>query len=179
MKRRPRLFRVLALVAYCLLAGLLLAAPAWAASAPAASIEAGLPFIRNFDPRSYGAAAQNWSLAQDRQGVIYVGNVDGAVLAFDGARWQRIPVPNRAAVRSLALGADGRIYVGTVGNLGYLEPDAAGQLRFVSLLDKIPSSERDFADVWSIHPTADGVFFATSTQLFRYRDGTMEVWKPK
>jgi len=179
MKRRPRPLRVLALVAYCLLAGLALAVPAWAASAPAASIEAGLPFIRNFDPRSYGAAAQNWSLAQDRQGVIYVGNVDGAVLAFDGARWQRIAVPNRATVRSLALGADGRIYVGTVGNLGYLEPDAAGQLRFVSLLDKIPSKERDFADVWSIHPTADGVFFATSTQLFRYRDGAMEVWKPK
>jgi len=179
MKRRLCLVRVLALVACCLLAGLALAAPAWAASAPAPSIEAGLPFIRNFDPRSYGAAAQNWSLAQDRQGVIYVGNVDGAVLAFDGARWQRIPVPNRAAVRSLALGADGRIYVGTVGDLGYLEPDATGQLRFVSLLDKIPSSERDFADVWSIHPTADGVFFATSTQLFRYRDGAMEVWKPK
>src|SRR6185437_12172795 len=101
-KRRPRLVRVLALVACCLLAGLALAAPVWAASAPAASTEAGLPFIRNFDPRSYGAAAQNWSLAQDRQGVIYVGNVDGAVLAFDGARWQRIPVPNRAAVRSLS-----------------------------------------------------------------------------
>ncbi|WP_077482920.1 ligand-binding sensor domain-containing diguanylate cyclase [Rhodanobacter sp. C06] len=178
-KRRPRLVRVLALVARCLLAGLALAAPAWAASAPAASSEAGLPFIRNFDPRSYGAAAQNWSLAQDRQGVIYVGNVDGAVLAFDGARWQRIPVPNRAAVRSLALGADGRIYVGTVGDLGYLEPDATGQLGFVSLRDKIPPSERDFADVWSIHPTADGVFFATSTQLFRYRNGAMEVWKPK
>lgn len=179
MKRRRRFIHVLALVACCLVAGPVLAAPALAAVAPAAPIEAGLPLIHNFDPRSYGAAAQNWSLAQDRQGVIYVGNVEGAVLAFDGARWQRIPVPNRATVRSLALGADGRIYVGTVGDLGYLKPDASGQLAFVSLLDKIPPSERDFADVWSIHPTADGVFFATATQLFRYRNGTMDVWKPR
>ena len=178
-KRRRGPARALALVACCLLAGLAPAAPVPAVAAPAALDEAGLPFIRNFDPRSYGAAAQNWSLAQDRQGVIYVGNVEGAVLAFDGARWQRIPVPNRAAVRSLALGADGRIYVGTVGDLGYLAPDASGQLAFVSLLDRVPPSERDFADVWSIHPTADGVFFATTTQLFRYRRGAMEVWKPR
>jgi diguanylate cyclase (GGDEF)-like protein len=179
-KRRARLARVLAFAMCCLAAGpASAAAPTPAASASATPNEAGLPFIRNFDPRSYGAAAQNWSVAQDRQGVIYVGNVDGAVLTFDGARWQRIPVPNGAAVRSLALGADGRIYVGTVGNLGYLKPDASGQLAFVSLLDKIPPGERDFADVWSIHPTAGGVFFATTTQLFRYRDGAMTVWKPK
>ena len=178
-KRRSSLVRVLAFAACCLLAGLALFVPVAAADAPATPDEAGLPFIRNFDPRSYGAAAQNWSLAQDRQGVIYVGNVDGAVLAFDGVRWLRIPVPNRAAVRSLALGADGRIYVGTVGDLGYLQPDASGRLGFVSLRDKIPPSERDFADVWAIHPTAGGVFFATTTQLFRYRDGAMEVWKPK
>ncbi|GAB3793359.1 ligand-binding sensor domain-containing diguanylate cyclase [Dyella agri] len=174
-----RFARMLALVVCCLVTGLALGTPAAAIVAPAVPSETGLPFIHNFDPRSYGAAAQNWSLAQDRQGVIYVGNVDGAVLAYDGARWQRIPVPNHAAVRSLALGADGRIYVGTVGNLGYLAPDASGQWAFVSLLDKIPSSERDFADVWSIHPSADGVFFATTTQLFRYRDGAMDVWKPR
>jgi len=179
MKRRPRFVRVLALAMYCLLIGMAAAAPAFAVAITAAPNEAGLPFIHNFDPKDYGAAAQNWSLVQDRQGVIYVGNVEGAVLAFDGARWQRIPVPNRATVRSLALSPDGRIYVGTVGNLGYLAPDASGQLAFVSLLDKIPPGERDFADVWSIHPTADGVFFATTTQLFRYRDGAMKVWKPK
>ncbi|MEW9624211.1 ligand-binding sensor domain-containing diguanylate cyclase [Rhodanobacter geophilus] len=178
-QRRRCLARAWALAACCLLAGLAIAAPAFANAAATAPNEAGLPSIRNFDPSSYGAAAQNWSLAQDRQGVIYVGNVEGTVLAFDGARWQRIPVPNRAAVRSLALGADGRIYVGTVGNLGYLKPDASGRLSFVSLLDKIPPSERDFADVWSIHPAADGVFFATTTRLFRYRNGAMEVWKPK
>ncbi len=154
--------------------------PAGAAppSAPA-TYSAGLPAIHNFDPRDYGAAAQNWSLAQDRQGVIYVGNLEGVVLAFDGAHWQRITVPNRAAVRSLALAADGRIYVGTVGNLGYLQSDASGQLVFVSLLDKVPSADRDFTDVWSIRATTDGVFFTTATRLFRYHDGVITAFKPE
>ena len=184
VRRRTRPARVLALAVLCLLAVSALFAPALPAPAPAiaasaAPNDAGLPFIRSFSPRDYGAAAQNWALAQDRQGVLYVGNVDGYVLSFDGARWQRIPVPNRATVRSLALGADDRIYVGTVGDFGYLKPDATGQLAFVSLRDKLPPGERDFADVWSVYPTADGVYFVTLKRLFRYRNGTMQVWKPE
>ncbi|MDE2317295.1 MAG: hypothetical protein KGK06_12885, partial [Xanthomonadaceae bacterium] len=149
---------MLALLALCLpaaQASSTSASPAPAASASVASLaasaspsDAGLPYIRNFSPRDYGAAAQNWALAQDREGVVYVGNVDGYVLSYDGARWQRTPVPNGATVRSLALGADDRIYVGTVGDFGYLKRSDDGQLAFVSLRDKLPPDERDFADVW-------------------------------
>ena len=31
-----------------------------------------IPFFRNFTPASYGAMSQNWSLAQDARGYIYV-----------------------------------------------------------------------------------------------------------
>ncbi|BFI96726.1 MAG: hypothetical protein RSP_22360 [Rhodanobacter sp.] len=180
-RRHTHLARVLALLVLCLPA-VALAAPAATASVSTATSaptnDAGLPFIRNFSPSDYGAAAQNWALAQDREGVIYVGNVEGYVLSFDGAHWQRIPVPNHATVRSLALGPDDRIYVGTVGDLGYLKPDGSGQLSFVSLRNALPPGERDFADVWSVFPTADGVYFVTINRLFRYRNGTMKVWKP-
>lgn len=154
-------------------------APATAPVAVAAADEAGLPFIHNFDPTEYGGSPQTWALAQDRDGMIYVGDSENGVLVFDGARWTRIPVPERATVRSLALGADGRMYVGTVGDLGYLAPDASGKLAFVSLLDKIPAAERQFADVWTIHSTDDGIYFATLSHLFRYRDGAVKVWKPR
>ena len=193
-QRRTHLARVLALLALCLPAAQVSststststsASPAAASStsvpglaASASPSDTGLPYIRNFSPRDYGAAAQNWALAQDREGVVYVGNVDGYVLSYDGARWQRTPVPNGATVRSLALGADDRIYVGTVGDFGYLKRSDDGQLAFVSLRDKLPPDERDFADVWSVYPTADGVYFVTITRLFRYRHGTMKVWKP-
>ncbi|WP_192156766.1 diguanylate cyclase [Rhodanobacter sp. 7MK24] len=178
-KQMQRLARALALVACCLLAGMAWIAPALSATATAAHYEGGRHYIHSFSPKSYGGAAQNWALAQDKQGAIYVGNDDGTVLVWDGARWQHIPAPKQATVRSLALGADGRMYMGTVGDLGYLKPDATGQLAFVSLRDRIPPSERNFADVWATHSTADGMVFVTTTTLFRYRNGAMQTWKPR
>ncbi|MBD8873082.1 ligand-binding sensor domain-containing diguanylate cyclase [Rhodanobacter sp. DHB23] len=176
-KQTQNLARARALVACCLLAALAWLAPALATAATT-PYEAGRNYIHNFSPRSYGAGAQNWSLAQDGQGAIYVGNDDGTLLIWDSTRWQRITAPKHATVRSLARGADGRMYMGTVGDLGYLQPDATGQLAFVSLRDRIPPGERNFADVWATHVTADGVVFATTTTLFRYRGGAMETWKP-
>lgn len=180
MEPSHALWRTLARLASCLLAVVL---PSMAQASPtpgnAPPSDAGLPAIRNFDPSEYGGASQNWAVTQDQQGVIYVGNVESGVLSFDGMRWRHIPTPGQTTVRSLATGPDGRIYVGTVGNLGYLAPDAAGQLRFVSLLDKIPPEARHFTDVWSIYPTSDGVYFATLSHLFRYRHGAMTVWTPK
>lgn len=176
--------RLLALVACALLSLTAVAMPPVTAppAIPApdpATATAGLPFIQSFSPADYRGAAQNWSITQDRDGLIYVGNVESGVLVYDGARWRRIPVPNHAAVRSLALGSDGRIYVGTVGDLGYLERGADGQLGFVSLLGAIPPADRHFADVWSIHATAKGVYFTTLDHVFFYAHGTMQVWKSR
>lgn len=187
MAGRQRRARRLAWLAplLCIVAALGIASPTTPAAAAIAgegtlgADEAGLPFIHNFDPTEYGGSPQTWALAQDRDGMIYVGDSENGVLVFDGARWTRIPVPERATVRSLALGADGRMYVGTVGDLGYLASDPSGKLAFVSLLDAIPAAERQFADVWTIHPTDDGIYFATLSHLFRYRDGGVKVWKPR
>jgi signal transduction histidine kinase/ligand-binding sensor domain-containing protein len=138
--------------------------------------EAGLPFIRNFDPVEYGAVPQNWAIAQDHEGVIYVGNND-AILAFDGTRWQRIAIPNHSIARALAADGTGRIFVGAVGELGYLAPDVSGQIHYVSLLDRIPQEDRGFTDVWQVFTTDDGVFFSTHTCLFRLRGDRVTVWK--
>jgi signal transduction histidine kinase len=154
------------------------AQPPAAAIAGAHAAEAGLPYIRNFDPAEYGAAAQNWAIAQDRQGVIYVGNTDDGVLAFDGTTWRKIAIPNLSTVRALAADGAGRIYVGAVGELGYLAPDGSGRMRYVSLLDRIPPEDRDFKDVWRVFPTAEGVYFATYSRIFRLRDNRVIVWTP-
>lgn len=168
-----RLHHWLASVTLCLAA-----AYASAATGPPPAADGGLPLVSNFTPSEYGGAAQNWAVAQDRDGIIYVGNVESGVLVFDGARWSAIPVPNHATVRSLALGADGRIYVGTVGDLGYLKREANGHLVFASLLATVPPADRDFADVWGTHATTQGVYFATASHLFRYTHGALQVWKP-
>jgi signal transduction histidine kinase/DNA-binding response OmpR family regulator/ligand-binding sensor domain-containing protein/heme exporter protein D len=146
-------------------------------SARARSPEAGRPFVRAYSPEEYGAQEQSWAIVQDDRGVIYVGNNVG-VLEYDGVSWRTIEVPNRSVIRSLARDADGRIYVGALGDFGYLSPDARGETQFVSLLDHVPEADRAFADVWRTLVTPQGVYFQSQQRLFRWSGGRMRVWRP-
>ena len=139
--------------------------------------EEGRPVIRNYSPEDYGGGGQNWAIVQDGRGLLYVGST-GGVLEHDGLSWRLIPVPNRDTIRSLAIDDEGRIFAGGVGELGYLAPDEAGQLQFVSLKDRIPEEARTFGDVWRTHVLPDGVYFQSAEALFRWSDGKMRVWKP-
>ena len=150
--------------------GLLLMLP------PLAGQDAGLPFIRNFSPKEYGADAQNWAVAQGPRGRIYVANNQG-VLVYDGARWGLIRTPGRTTVRSLAEDADGRIFVGAVGELGCLARDASGRMAFVSLADKLPPEARTFTDVWTTRATPRGILFQSREELLLYKDGAFKAWK--
>ncbi len=151
--------------------------PSPVASPATRHAEEGRPLSRLYPPSEYGGGAQNWAFVQDARGVIYVGS-GGGVLEFDGTTWRLIETPLRQTVRSLAIAADGRIYVGSVSDLGYLAPDAAGTLAFVSLHDKIPAEAQRYGDVWRTFALADGVYFQTDSAIFRYADNAMRVWKP-
>jgi signal transduction histidine kinase/ligand-binding sensor domain-containing protein len=140
--------------------------------------EAGLPYLRNYSPREYRAQPQNWSVTQDRHGVIYIGNNDG-VLVYDGVRWRTVRVSNDSAVRSLDVDGNGTVYVGARGEFGYLAPDESGSPVYVSLLDRVPAADRGFKDVWRTIATPDGVFFGSIERLFRWNAQTgLNVWKP-
>ena len=143
---------------------------------PLAAQDAGIPFIRNFSPKEYGADAQNWAVTQGPRGIVYAANNQG-VLAYDGVRWRLIRTPGRTTVRSLAEDADGRIFVGAVGELGYLAPDASGRMAFVSLADKLPADARAFTDVWTTRATPRGILFQSREELLLYKDGAFRVWK--
>ena len=136
--------------------------------------EIGRPLIRNYSPREYAATDQNWAIVQDDRGVLYVGNV--GVLEYDGTSWLKTPLPNKNTVRSLAIGADKRVYVGGVGEFGYLEPNAIGRTTYVSLLEHVAPQDRTFADVWRVLPTPDGVYFQSAARLFRWQGGRITGW---
>ncbi|MCJ8271642.1 MAG: hybrid sensor histidine kinase/response regulator, partial [Psychrosphaera sp.] len=140
-------------------------------------LEVGLPLLRTFSPKQYSAGTQNWAIVQDLRGVIYVGNNDG-VLEFDGVRWRLIRVANNTTVRSLAVDAQGRVYVGAVGEIGYLQPDVNGQMSYVSLLDKVPPEAQEFADVWKTFVSPKGVIFSSIQRLIRLQGEKFESWTP-
>src|SRR5262245_14832523 len=101
-------------------------------SSPRRDPEAGRALLRSYPPEAYNGDAQNWAVLQDRRGVIYVG-ATGGVMEFDGVTWRRILTPSRTTIRSLAQDDTGKIWVGGVGDLGYLQSNAKGETEFVSL----------------------------------------------
>ncbi|KAA0227956.1 GHKL domain-containing protein [candidate division KSB1 bacterium] len=157
---------------------LLLLAGRFPPDAQAQNSELGLPFIRNYSPKEYRADIQNWAIVQDDRGVMHFGNNLG-VLEYDGVAWRLLRLPNKSYVRSLAKDANGRVYVGGVGDFGYLASDSIHGSAFVSLLPHVPEAERGFADVWGIYATASGVYFRTASHLFRWSEDSRQIkfWK--
>src|SRR5580704_2752854 len=171
--RKPtrRLPKIIAVLVFC-------SATSRGVAQPSRSPEVGHPYIRNFGPKDFGAPESTWATIQDRRGLVYVGNQAG-ILEYDGVSWRVISTPVQSYVRSFAMDANGRIYVGASGDLGYLAPDEKGKMRFVSLLGQLPPEDRNFNDVWKTICTSDGVYFQAHERLFRWSSGVFTVWKPK
>jgi serine phosphatase RsbU (regulator of sigma subunit) len=108
---------------------------------------------------------------------MYFGNARG-VLTFDGVNWEVITVKNNSVVRSLAIDSSGTIYVGAVGEFGYLKSNKKGGLEYQSLLNQLPESEKEFADVWKTYATPEGIYFQTFSKIFRLKNNSFKIWKP-
>ncbi len=137
----------------------------------------GIPIINNYTPQVYNASDQNWSIIQDHRGVMYFGNNDDGLLEYDGINWRKIKGSNSSSVRSLAIDSSGTVFLGGVGNFGYLEPDARGELRYVSLSSKLDSSEQQFQNVWKTYASKDAVYFCTPVSIFKYDYKKVSVYK--
>ena len=138
--------------------------------------EAGLPFITHYSAEDYRAHVQNWCFVQDANGIMYMGNTSG-VLQFDGSEWHLLKLPNGSPAKSLAKTDDGTIYVGAVRDLGFLQPDPAGRIQFHSLLSKLDTLYRDFADIWFTYADGQTIYFISDRYIFRWSGNKFTVWK--
>ncbi len=134
----------------------------------------GLPFITNYRYQDYNADGVNWWAAEDDNGVMYFANNSG-ILIYDGQHWEVVVPDGNIETRSLAKGSDGTIYVGTVGDIGYLKPDKTGKLKFISLKDQLPEKYRQFGEVWECSRLGDNIFFRTNKYLFHWTDNKFKV----
>jgi len=138
--------------------------------------EIGLPLLKNYKPNEYNAGTQNWAIVQDQRGILYVGNNVG-VLEFDGVHWQTIQTANQSVVRSLAVGPDGRIFVGAKGDLGYIDPAKGSGNKFISWADRIPQPYRDFSDIRQTFVTDEGVVFVSRRDVFLINEHQVRTWR--
>ena len=136
-----------------------------------ATLAGPVPFFRNFTPAEYGAMSQNWSLAQDGRGYVYVGN-NSCLLRYNGRSWDRFyPFGDNkeAIIRSLYADPDsGRIYIGSFREFGYLEYDAYGGLVYTSLYGRLASPPPDSEEIWYITRLGECIYFIYFTSCYIY-----------
>jgi DNA-binding CsgD family transcriptional regulator len=133
----------------------------------------GFPLVTNYGPKSYMAGIQNWDVIQDQSGFLYVANNLG-LLQFDGETWKRYGI-NNTKVRSVHQGRNGKIYVGSQADFGYLSPDDSGELTYYSLSDSLPMDVRDFDETWKIYEIDDKIYFCTFQGIYVYDGISVEV----
>ena len=135
-----------------------------------------LPDIVSYSKQTYNAGPANWGICQDKKGIIYVANDEG-LLTFDGSFWKRYSLPSSATIRSLALASDGKLYIGSSGEIGFYEADENGLLNYTSLNNLIPDSEKDFTEVWNVVIYGDAIFFRSYKRIFELRNNKITVYK--
>ncbi len=154
---------------------LLLLSLAAASAAPAIH---GMPLLQRFSPDDYQAAAGNLDVLAAPDGMLYVGNSEG-LLRFDGRHWERLELPRQSGARALALGSDGRIYVGGYDQFGVVSQDATGAMRYSDLRPAfgLDPQTAAFGTVWTITRGERGVYIQTTPRLFFLADdGNHRQW---
>ncbi|RMG30874.1 MAG: hybrid sensor histidine kinase/response regulator, partial [Bacteroidetes bacterium] len=139
----------------------------------------GQSFVKHFSSKHYHADASNWAWVQDAFGNVYIGNPKG-VLVYNGLSWQTIPTANEGFIRSLAIDSStNRVYVGGIGEFGYLAPDSTGHLTYIPIHSDYAKTGSKFTDVWQTFAYAGGAFFITPEFIFFWDGRALTSWKMK
>lgn len=106
----------------------------------------GIPFIKSYSSVEYNFHPKNFSVIQDDRGVMYFGNAYG-VLEFDGSTWKTIDLPQGKSAVSFTKDDNGKIYVGSVDEVGFLSADSKGRTLYKSILNQLALNDKNFGEV--------------------------------
>jgi serine phosphatase RsbU (regulator of sigma subunit) len=138
------------------------------------------PLIRNFGQREFGKTQppENSCILQDERGIIYSGNA-GGVLEYDGNSWNFIPVRRGVHVVSMCMGEDKRIYLGSIGEFGFIAPDTNGSMKYHSLLPLVAQEDQQFGQILRTHAVKEGIYFQSDDRIFFYNFKTIALIRPE
>ncbi|MCF0056195.1 sensor histidine kinase [Dyadobacter sp. CY356] len=135
--------------------------------------EMGHPLSKVYVPADYNAHGQNFSITQDKSGIIYLANFAG-VLEYDGVNWKTILTENISRVSSLLTDKTGRVLVGANGEFGYLGYDSLGVHKFISLSRHM---KQKIGPVTQILEMPDGIYFISSDAWFIWDGKKVRIQK--
>jgi signal transduction histidine kinase/ligand-binding sensor domain-containing protein len=132
-------------------------------------------FIVKYPTETHQASIQNFDIAQDKQGTLYFANTNG-VLIFDGTHWQILELPGKAYVRSLCIDQNDKVYVGALGELGYLEKTVSGGFKYISIMSSQKESIRKrIKNIEDIEILGESVFFSDEYHSYIYKNGKIDI----
>ncbi|MFT6715377.1 MAG: ligand-binding sensor domain-containing protein [Saprospiraceae bacterium] len=128
---------------------------------------ASAPDIINFTTKEYKSHSINYCFTQDSSGVMYIGNAYG-LLEYDGQTWRKIGLSDGKSALSLDIDKNGRIYIGSSSEFGYLKKNASGLNEYVSLKSKLP--KQDINEILDLICVDDQVYFRSLYTVYCYKN---------
>jgi ligand-binding sensor domain-containing protein len=136
-------------------------------------IETGNFFVTNYSRSFLNSVSGNWSLLQDTDGVIYIGNTAEGILIYDGQKIRRVydkqGLPKMGLTRALVMDSKKTIYTIIGGEFGYLEKNKFGESVFYSLSDKLSKKDQVNSALWSAGVINDTVIFQSEKLVYLYK----------
>jgi hypothetical protein len=129
------------------------------------TVFASVPDIVNFTTNDYQSHSINYGFAQDSSGMIYIANAY-CVLEYDGSSFRKIPLVNGKSALSFAKDNNGRIYVGSSSEFGYLGKDSTEKTIYISLKDKI-LGDTEFGQIYKTTSFEGAIYFMTKSKVFK------------
>jgi len=130
------------------------------------------PHSINIRREDYRASNKNWAIGRDERSILYFGN-DVGLLEFDGIEWKLNELPNKSAIRSVAVLSHQTLFTGSYEEFGRWDRDFSGNLVYTSLSAGIDRSLFRNDDFWKIWIADSLVYFQSFTSIYVYNYHTI------
>ena len=130
------------------------------------------PPVVAYNPVSYAAQNQNWSISQTSDQTMYFANNSG-LLEFDGTNWKLYPVPDNSIVRSVKA-VDDLIYTGSYMDFGVWKRNNKSILEYTSLVQQFDIELDEDEQFWDIIKLEDWLIFQSLSRIYLVNELTKE-----
>jgi AraC family transcriptional regulator, chitin signaling transcriptional activator len=120
----------------------------------------------------YNGENQNWSMAQDARGHLFVAN-NHNLLEYDGVRWRSHAAPNASIFRSVQVN-DSLVFTGQYMEFGFWKRDAYGNMGYTSISQGLNMPMVEDEEFWNIITMEDWVLFQSLDRIYSYHLGSAQ-----
>ena len=134
--------------------------------------------IDSFSTKEFKGSNQTWGITQNSDGRMYFAN-QGGILIYDGKTWKTVFAEKDAPARSISFSPDGRLLIGTMGDVGKLISNIEGKPYYVSLLSEEQNNKiSDSQVVYEVIPLSEQeILLRTKNSLYIHSDNELKTIK--